>query len=129
MEFDSRLYLADLVDPDVPFDKETNLFLHSFNTLLDIQPNVNTWNKYHISEPDRHWLWSLECVLKSFTTYERAQLCKLNCRPDLQRKFKNILFFQEAEDDNVVAEVVWQLKKYIGHVCVDYPFDYYITVN
>jgi hypothetical protein len=113
--------------PDVG---KINLFLHSFIKLIEIAPNVDIWNMEHVSESDRHWLISLKFVLTYFNENEKKELCKENCIEDLQRKFNNLLFLQEDSwNKNIVAEVVWQLKKYIGHLCVDYPFDYYITVN
>jgi hypothetical protein len=121
--------MSEIVDPDVPIQRDINLFLDSFIKILEIAPHVHIWNKEHISETDRHWLISLKYVLTRFNENEKKELCLLDCSPELQRRFKNFLFLQEdIWNKNVVAEVVWQLKTYIGHLCVDYPFDYYITV-
>lgn len=93
--------------------------------VVDVAPNVYMWN---ISESDRECLTSLEYVLKRFTDYEKELLCHIKCMPYLQRKFKDLLFFQEG-DRNVVVELVRKLKRYIGHLCVEDPDYNYIMVN
>jgi hypothetical protein len=104
----------------------TNEFLRFFLALIKILPHVHTWD---ISESDRHWLTSLEYLLKYFSESEKNELCMIDCRPALQRSFTNLLYFQETTwNDNLVVEVLWNLNDYIGHLCVEDPFNNYVTV-